>query len=268
MSTSGGYAPYLISGPDGLLAQPAAKGPWGPLVVGHVLAGLIADSAERAVDDEEFAPARLTTDLCRPVFMDKPIRADAEILRSGKRIRLVEVSLVQDDEPAVRGRALFLRRGVEPEQEIWHGEFTLPAAPNHLPQLPEGAPFFMDAHGWGSWDSQGRPADNKAPMPRHCWMREIRALIDDRPMSPFVRAAMAADVTNPMSNWGSAGLQFINADVTLSLGREPVGVDVGIATRSQFSADGVATASATVFDLDGPIGNVVVSSIASDAFKH
>lgn len=267
MSDSGAYAPYLNTGPDGLLAQPPAKGPWGPLVVGHVLAGLVADAAERAVDDEAFAPARLTTDLCRPVFMDKPIRADAEVLRSGKRIRLVEVTLVQDDAATVRGRALFLRRGVEPDGDVWHGDFTPPAPPTHLPELPPGAPFFMDSHGWGAWDSDGQPADHKTPEPRHCWMREVRALIDDRPMSPFVRAAMAADVTNPMSNWGSAGLQFINADVTVSLGREPVGVDVGIATRSQFSADGVASSSATIFDLDGPIGNVVVSSIASDAFK-
>ena len=79
---------------------------------------------------------------------------------------------------------------------------------------------------------------------------------------------MAADVTNPMSNWGSAGLQFINADVTLSLGREPVGVDVGIATlpvqrrwRGDRLGHGVRPRRP-----DRQI--VVVSSIASDAFKH
>ena len=86
-----------------------------------------------------------------------------EILRSGKRIRLVEVSLVQDDEPAVRGRALFLRRGVEPEQEIWHGEFT-PAGRAEPPSpTARGCAVLHGRARLGLWDSQGRPADNKAP---------------------------------------------------------------------------------------------------------
>ena len=67
-----------------------------------------------------------------------------------------------------------------------------------------------------------------APMPRRSWLRDTRALVEGEALSPFVRAALAADFASPVANSGSHGLDHINADLTLHLGRLPEGDWIGI----------------------------------------
>jgi hypothetical protein len=82
-------------------------------------------------------------------------------------------------------------------------------------------------------------------------------------MSPFVRAAAVADVANPLTNWGSDGLQFVNSDVTLLLSRLPQGTMIGMAARDRQEADGVSVGSAVMYDVAGPVGLVTVTALAS-----
>ena len=51
--------------------------------------------------------------------------------------------------------------------------------------------------------------------PRRLWMGEVRDLVEGAPLTPFVRAAIAADFASPFANAGDQGLEFINSDVTL-----------------------------------------------------
>ena len=86
-------------------------------------------------------------------------------------------------------------------------------------------------------------------------------------LSAFTRAAMAADVTAALANWGSAGLQFINVDYTLSLSRLPDGPVLGLGSRSHYSVDGVAASTATLMDRQGPIGTCVSLGLAHSGFR-
>jgi hypothetical protein len=70
----------------------------------------------------------------------------------------------------------------------------------------------------------------------------------------FVRAALAADFASPLANFGPDGLDYINADLTLHLGREPLGEWIGIATDDRVVADGVSVAQCVYHDVTGPIG--------------
>ena len=59
------------------------------------------------------------------------------------------------------------------------------------------------------------------------------------------------------------GVGFINADVTVSLARLPVGDEIGLEAADHLSADGVAVGSATLHDALGPIGSSIVVALAN-----
>jgi hypothetical protein len=105
---------------------------------------------------------------------------------------------------------------------------------------------------------------------KFAWLRETKLLVDGEPLTPFIRAVMAGDVTSSLAHWGTEGLQFINADYTLTLGRLPIGPHIGLAAMSHHSHShshsGVATGVVTFFDRQGPIGSGVSTALANPGF--
>ena len=97
---------------------------------------------------------------------------------------------------------------------------------------------------------------------KRAWMREIRDLVDGVPITPWLRAALAADFTSPFANSGDEGLGYINTDITLYLHREPRGEWLGFETVNHQATEGVAIAECTLFDLQGPIGTSSVCALA------
>src|SRR5436309_2348815 len=79
----------------------------------------------------------------------------------------------------------------------------------------------------------------------------------------FRHAAMVADFTNPFANSGSNGLEFINADITLYLHRDPDGPWIGMETADHQSAAGIAIAECRLYDQHGPIGRSAVCAVAN-----
>jgi hypothetical protein len=67
---------------------------------------------------------------------------------------------------------------------------------------------------------------------------ESRPLVEGEPLTPFTRAALAGDVTSPLTHWGTNGLQFINADYTLTLSRLPEGPFIGWQPSTHYSHGG------------------------------
>ena len=59
---------------------------------------------------------------------------------------------------------------------------------------------------------------------------------------------MAGDMVSSLTHYGTEGLQFINADYTLTLSRLPEGPYLGLAALTHYSHDGVATGVATIVD--------------------
>jgi len=98
--------------------------------------------------------------------------------------------------------------------------------------------------------------------PRRCWMGEVRELIGGQPLSPLVRAALAADFASPFANAGEKGLAYINSDVTLYLHRLPVTEWVGYEVVNHGATDGVAIGECFLHDERGPIGSATVAALA------
>ncbi|BCP31427.1 hypothetical protein [Mycobacterium intracellulare] len=91
-------------------------------------------------------------------------------------------------------------------------------------------------------------------------------MVDDEPVMPFVRAAMAVDVTASLTGFSKAGLEFINADYTLKLCRLPDGPHVGLAGLTHYRAGGIAVGSASLF-AHGPIGASMTAAAANSNFR-
>lgn len=157
-----------------------------------------------------------------------------------------------------------MRRGPQPDGQVW-------SPTPHMPPLPidDGAQptLFMRTYGWGTELQNRDPEWDDTSGQKYTWLHETRSLIDGEPLSPFARAAMAADITASLANWGTNGLQFINADYTLTLSRLPEGPHIGMASLTHYSHDGVATGSAVLVDRKGPIGSGVSVAIAHSGFR-
>lgn len=255
---------YFCRRGDTFYPQSIARGGWGKSVSGHVVGGLLGWAAERVVDDSAFLPARLTVDLPRPTAFE-PIDLRARVLRNGRRLRLVEVVMLQGGEVVAQATGLFLRRGEQPAGTVWSPDIEMPPIPAHL--QPSDNSLFVRTYGWGMAIQNPEPNRSGEGGEKFTWLRLTQPLIQDEPLTPFTRAAMAADVTASLVNWSSDGLQFINADYTVTLSRLPEGPMIGLAAQGHCSHDGIATGSATIFDQQGKIGNSVAVSLAQAGFR-
>jgi hypothetical protein len=134
----------------------------------------------------------------------EPLEMRTHVHHERRRLRLVEVSLVQRDATVARASALFLRRGAQPDGEVW-------SPPVHMPALPDGEgvdqqSLFIRTYGWGIELQNPDPTWDNASGTKYTWLQETRPLIGDEPLTAFTRAAMAGDVTAARANWGTQGV--------------------------------------------------------------
>src|SRR6185295_20280035 len=92
---------------ESYIPGPACRGPWNPNSLhGRVIAGLIGFELERLHGGDGWMPARLTVDMYRlPDF--SPSTATTRVIRSGKRIKVVDCELVSGGVSIARGTCQF-----------------------------------------------------------------------------------------------------------------------------------------------------------------
>jgi hypothetical protein len=258
---------FFVTDGQGYMPTPLARGPWGPSLSGNYIGGLLGRVVEQEVHDVDLQPARLTVDLLRPVALH-PLQVHASVVRDGRRLRLVDAVMTQNDVVVARASGLFLRRSEHAVDTVWTSPVSMPAIPAEPGVLPDDLPMLL--HSYGRDPVAGSPGVGVTEW-RHdgqkfAWMRETKLLVDDEPLSPFTRAVMAGDVTSSLSHWGTTGLQFINADYTITLSRLPEGVYIGLASMTHYGHAGVATGTATMFDEKGPIGSGMATALANPGF--
>jgi acyl-CoA thioesterase len=265
-STGGVSRAYTVADGEVLLPGPAGQGPWGPTISGHVVGGILARSLEQVGGGPDLVPARLTEDLLRPTAL-APLEVRTTVRRDGRRIRLIDAELIQNDVVVSRASAMFLRRGEHPPGDIWSSPVAMPPLPPDPGPLPEDLMMFVWGYG-GDGQSGGAMAFTEwhdATGPKYAWIRQVRPLVEGEVTTPFVTVAMAADAASATSHWGTGGLRYINADYTLTLAREPVGDYIGLAATSHNSYDGIACGAVAVFDAEGQIGNAITVGLVNPA---
>ncbi|MGN9841924.1 acyl-CoA thioesterase domain-containing protein [Nonomuraea sp. H19] len=242
---------------DELVPAPHARGPWSPdMLHGRLLGGLAARALEERYAEPGLHFARLTVDLFRNSPM-LPVTVETALVRDGRRIRVADATIATEQGVIGRASAVLLRQGEQPG-----GEQTI-VTPAWEEPAPDGPP--VEGQGWTPPFDLWRLTEWGAPGPGRVWMRDTHPLVEDEPVTPFVRAALAADFASPLSNVGSAGLRYINADYTLTLARLPEGDIIGLESTGHLSAGGVATGHVTLHDTAGPVGFCVVTAVANAA---
>ncbi|MDA3624105.1 thioesterase family protein [Saccharopolyspora sp. WRP15-2] len=254
-------------GSEILHPQSRARAQWGGggQLRGMAVSGALARVAEQAAHQPDstgnLRPARWTLDLFRPASV-APCSVAATVVRRGRRICLVDSVLHQQDRIVARGSALFLAAGGPARGKVWCPDTSPSAPPPALhPSTAEPRLYYSDDIGW-----TGSPQPHQNSSRKMTWHFPSPVVEGEQP-TPFQQAAMVADVVNIVTNWGDAGLEFINADVTLALARLPeTSQEMGLACEQRIEEDGVAVGNATVFDRRGILGMTSVSALlnASD----
>jgi hypothetical protein len=251
-----GDAFFKRDGEAAYLPQAAGRGPWREdSLHGRVVIGLCGYELERTHGGAEWMPARLTVDMYRlPDF--SPITAETRVIRGGKRIKIVDVELIQGGKSVARGTAQFLIRGENapgktvspPKWDAPHPDTLPPPPPN---QFGQRLWKMRNVSDWFDTSSQRRGA----------WMAEIREMVEGSPLTPFTRVAAAADFASPLANRAENSLGYINTDMTVYLHRLPVGEWIGFEKINHHATDGVAIGECFLHDVEGPIGSASCAAL-------
>jgi hypothetical protein len=257
------HPPYFDVKGDEFAPAPHARSWWAESMLhGRLLAGLMARAVERDHGTPDLRVARLTVDLFRNAPM-APVRIEADRVRDGRRIRVVETRSVVGGEVVAKASAMLLRPTDQPEG-------TVPATQAWDAPPPEALPPSRSRWPPRVWRFTGGndPARHWAAVgARRIWLRETCLLVAGEPLTPPVRATLAADSASPLAHASDTGLDFINADYTLYLGRLPVGDTIGLESGGHTSADGIAVGHCTMHDLTGPVGYCMAAAVANPGVR-
>ncbi|MFM9376952.1 thioesterase family protein [Gordonia sp. VNK21] len=246
--------------PDGELFRPLslAKSDWNPQQMhGVAVSGLLARGAEHALAGlgrSDMSPARFHVDLFRPAAM-APTSVEATVLRNGRRIVLIDSVLRQDGEQVARATASFLQTAQAQTGTVWSSDDRATPPDQDLP--PESEPMVASENPWSVGFAGHQNAGRHAT-----WQTAIPAVRGDEP-SPYQAIAQLADITNLICNWGSAGVEFINTDVSLALVRRPDSTSVGVRATDRLEHEGIAVGTAELFDRSGPLGTATVTAVVN-----
>lgn len=242
------------------ITSPNAAGPWSPdMQHGSAPAGLVTWAAEAMPTPVPMHIARLTIDLMRPVPL-APLEIETEVLRQGRKIQLCEIRLKADGVLVVRATALKIRSEV---QELPPG---IADAPIDLPgpeqSRIESAAIFSSSPFVSGMSLRAARGGFAQPGSSAIWYRVDRPLVEGAPISQVMRAVVASDFSNATSvaldfrHW-----TFLNADLTISLARPPVGDWILLNGDCCIGPDGAGLAMARLGDQRGYFGRAVQSLV-------
>jgi Thioesterase-like superfamily len=249
---------YRVEG-DLLLVSPNAAGPWDPTMQhGSAPAALVVWAAENTPTPVPMRIARVTIDLIRPVPL-APLTFKTEVKREGRKIQLCAVTLLADDVVVVTASVLRIKtQALALPSEIAECPVALPGPDASRPEPADfsTSPFVK---GMSLRAARGRFG---VPGPGAIWYRVERPLIEGFAVSQAMRAVIAADFCNGTApSLDFRQWTFINADLTVSMAREPVGEWILLDGCSWIGPDGAGLAMARLADERGTFGRAVQSLV-------
>jgi hypothetical protein len=233
------------------VATDVGRGPWDPRALhGGAPAALLMREFERLPSNDGLLLSRVTYEFMRPVPVG-PLEVHAEVHRPGRRVQLLEGSVVAGGAEVVRARALQVQAA--DAEATGPSETPPPPGPEHggpralrAPHRPMFAPDAVEIR-FVAGQFGGGPAT--------AWFRLITPIVEGEEPSPLQRLAAAGDFGNGISatlSWDD--YLFINPDLTLYVEREPVGEWIGLDSQTRITANGIGLAESVLFDERGRVG--------------
>jgi hypothetical protein len=252
--------------PDGerLVPTIATRGPWSlDAQHGGPVAALVCRAAE-AVDppygDEQrpMAVVRLTVELMRPVPLT-PLSVRTSLRRSGRRVQLVEVLVLDGEQEVALGTVLRLRIANVPVDGAVPAPGTAPDGVPAPPPPSDDVPSFRDDR--FEWldtigiDVRFVSGGFYVPGPAAAWFRLRVPIVAGEEPTPAQRVAAAADSGSGVGAALTFGQHtFLNPELTVHLAREPQGEWVGVQAGTMLDTRGSGVTTSRLWDLGGVIG--------------
>jgi acyl-coenzyme A thioesterase PaaI-like protein len=238
-----------------VVTSPDAAGPWDPnMQHGGAQASLVVWAAERIPAAVPMQVARVTIDLMRPVPV-APLTLETEVLREGRKIQLCAVRLFANGTFTVGATVLKIKKQAQPlPNDVIEPPLDVPA-PEQSRVEPQNSPFGL---GMTIRAARGRFG---GLGPGAIWYRADRPLIEGFPISQAMRAVAASDFCNASSALDYRKWTFLNADLTVSMAREPVGEWILLDAVSWIGPDGAGLAMARLADMRGYFGRCAQSLV-------
>ena len=253
-----------------------AASPWGPVTIhGGASAGLMTALMEEQFQADRMQLVRLTVDLFRPVPM-APLEPRGRIIRDGKRIKLLEMSLFHEGLEICRSHGLV----VEKQDVVLPAAAQLPSSPPQAIVEAFSQPEVIGVNAINTTPGVEFPPGLHTLIPlkpvslhlgegKGCsWVRLPLNVREGIANSPLVNVATLADFANGFAQlYLNAGQGFINADLTLNLHRMPVDDWIAIDARTLAQSHGIAMVETVLYDQQGVIGRVSQSNMTMKTYS-
>ncbi|MGN8158427.1 thioesterase family protein [Salinisphaera sp. SWV1] len=233
-----------------------ARGPWHPNAQhGGAPAGLLAQTAAEAVNDDAFVLQRLTLDIRKPVPIEPLTVTCARY--SGRSTQRVRLELIHDGQPLCVAHVLFGRSDAIGDWQADAPTVRLtPVADStpddvHIPGTDPGAETFH----YRALESRLAAGSVEDQGPAAAWFRFRYPLTGDNEPALSAQAVAIADLGNGIS-W-SVPLEdysFASTDLTVNLWRRPATAWIGVDSGTHISALGHGCTLSDLYDEDGRIG--------------
>lgn len=232
---------------------------------GGAPASLIAWAVERMPMREPMQVVRMTLDLLRPVPV-APLEIKIDVQREGRKIQVCNVTLSAEGVICVRATVLKVRQAeMALPEHIIDEQVTLPG-----PDQGSESRIRFSAHEQFAAGVTLRSVSGSFGElgPAALWFRAHRQIIEGEAITPLMRAAMTGDFCNGISSvldfeeW-----TFINADLTISLARMPVGEWILLDAQTWLGDHGAGLAFAKLGDERGYFGRAIQSLVVERRAK-
>ncbi len=191
---------------------------------------------------------RLTVDIVRPVPVGERLQVDTEILREGKKIQVVELTVTAGDTVTTRARALRIRdrdvasrEGLPVSTSLQNPSATLPP-----PEELQGVDHHPGVADFLRYGAEMRRTVTPIDGVHAIWCRLRVPVVEGEAVRATSRAALPLDLVNLMGvHLDPSRALSINPDVSGHLYRGPVGEWVALTGNTYYShlvAHGVSMA--------------------------
>ncbi|MCK9285801.1 MAG: thioesterase family protein [Rhodocyclaceae bacterium] len=237
-----------------------AVGPWDPqLLHGGATATLLAHGIEATQPEPDWLLAKLNFDFFRPI-RKTPMTLRTEIVREGKRVRLVDAFLAEEDVVVARASGFMVAPTYDAPAPL------IPAT--HAPASWQGLNPVTDAgtgrHLQFNSDIEFRPITAPFSGPGIVvWVKAPYDLLPGTPLTPTCRTAAMSDFANAIGIWSDPARRgFINADIALSTYRRQRGDWLCLESAARPDGDGIAVSNVLLYDEAGLFGSVSTVCLA------
>lgn len=236
---------------DGVyLPTEVQRSPWNPSAQNGVgIGGLLMHLVEQAPSEGPMLNARMIIDI-QSATAFAPTQGAFTVLRTGKRLQMVEATLAHEGNVTARGRLLRIRVAESPEYSPRDFAYDGPNGLRERPR-PLRVPLMQDAMetrlAEGLVERSGRNA---------IWQRLRWNLIAGTTTSPMVHAAMMSDyghgISNPIDRncWNAP-----NVDISMHMVRAPEGEWLALFAETFLGGTGAGLTNMTLADSKGVFGH-------------